>query len=129
MSSILPSGLLDKVKTLFKSPIILFVYGIMSKWFIAIFVTALIVTYWVFKGLSDAGIIQAAENVVFRAFTDTKSVAQFCVPKILHFSDFWECLQNPPEYVPSEEEKTLEHTVKTILDPSGYDEKQDPYAN
>ena len=46
------------------------------------------IRYWVFKGLSDAGIIQKAEEVVFDAFTQTKSVAQYCIPKIAHLGNF-----------------------------------------
>jgi hypothetical protein len=76
---------LGKFRVLAKSPMTIFVYGILSKWFITIFVAALVVAYWVFKGLSDAGILQAAEDVVFDALTQTKSVSQYCIPKIAHF--------------------------------------------
>ncbi len=125
--SLLPYGIIDKFKSVFKNPMIVFVYGIVSKWYITIFVTAIVVTYWVFRGLSDSGLIQAAEDVVFKAFNDTKSVARFCVPKITNFGDFWDCLQNPPEYNPSQEEKTLERNVKNLFD-IGDEENKNPYA-
>ena len=120
---------LGKFKVLFKSPMTIFVYSILSKWFITIFVTALVVAYWVFKGLSDAGIIQKAEEVVFDAFTQTKSVAQYCIPKIAHLGNFWDCLQDPPAYVPSNEEAKLEESMKRIMDPMNSNRPQDPYNN
>jgi hypothetical protein len=120
---------LGKFKFLAKSPMTLFVYGILSKWFITIFVTALVVVYWVFKGLSDAGILQAAEQVVFDAFTQTKSVAQYCIPKIAHFGNFWDCLQDPPAYTPSAEEATLHEGMKKIIDPMNSNHQKDPYSS
>ncbi|MFK7968003.1 MAG: DUF2670 domain-containing protein [Rickettsiaceae bacterium] len=80
---------LGKFRVLAKSPMTIFVYGILSKWFITIFVAALVVAYWVFKGLSDAGILQAAEDVVFDALTQTKFSSS-----ILHSKNrsFWKFL-------------------------------------
>ena len=100
--------LFSKVRVLLKNPMILFVYGIVSKWYIAITLTALVVTFWMFKGLSDAGVIKMAEDVVFGAFREAKSVARYCVPKITDPKEFWDCLQSPPEYNETEEEKGLE---------------------
>ena len=118
---------LGKFKVLFKSPMTLFVYGIMSKWYITIFVTAVVVSYWVFKGLGDAGVLKKSEEVIFSAFTQTKSVAQYCIPKIANLGDFWDCLQNPPAYVPSDEEIGLEKKMKIIMDPANSNKVKDPY--
>lgn len=82
--------LFTKLKPILNSPVIIFVYSILSKWYIMVMLTALMVTFWVFKGLTDTGILQAAEKTVSAALKDTKSVARYCVPKILSFSDFWE---------------------------------------
>ena len=119
---------IGKFKMLFKSPFTVFVYGILSKWFITIFITGIVVAYWVFKGLSDAGILKKAEDIVFDALIQTKSVAQYCIPKIAHFGDFWACLQDPPAYVPSDEEAKLEQGMKKIIDPINYN-KPNPYDN
>ena len=73
---------IGKFKVLFKSPFTVFVYGILSKWFVTIFITGIVVAYWVFKGLSDSGILKKAEDIVFDALIQTKSVAQYCIPKI-----------------------------------------------
>ncbi len=120
---------LEKFKFLAKSPMTIFVYSILSKWFITIFVTALVVTYWVFRGLSDAGVLQNAEKVIFHAFTQTKSVAQYCIPKIANLGTFWECLQHPPTYTPSAEEADLQESVKKFITPVGSNQQKDPYGN
>lgn len=90
-----------------KTPVVMFIWGILSKWYFAILVAALIVTFWVLKGLSSTGIIAISERVVFKAFNETKSIAKNCVPLILHPQTFWQCLQNPPVYSPDRYERSL----------------------
>ncbi|RTK93240.1 MAG: DUF2670 domain-containing protein [Rickettsiales bacterium] len=119
---------LSKLKFLLKSPMVLFTYGIISKWYILVMVPAVVVTFWIFKGLTEAGILQTAEKIVVDALQDSKSVAQHCVPKILSFGDFWECLQNPPSYTPSKEEVLFEKGAKDLLDFENYNRNKDPYA-
>ena len=123
--------LFAKLRIIIKNPLITFVYGILSKWFIVIFVTAIVVVFWVFKGLSDAGILQIAENVVFRAFDQTKAVAQYCIPKIMNLEIFWDCLQNTPTYTPSPEEEMLQDNLQKIFEPlnsnAPQDSPKDPY--
>jgi hypothetical protein len=119
---------LSKLKILLKNPMVLFVYGIMSKWYIMIMFTAVVVTYWVFQGLTDAGILQEAERVVSRALRDTKSVARYCVPKIANLGDFWYCLDNPPRYEETKEEKDFEKGLNDLLDFNNYEQSEDPYA-
>ena len=119
---------LSKLKVLLKNPLVLFVYGIMSKWYIMVMVTAIVVTYWVFQGLTEAGILQESAKVVSRAFRDTKSVARYCVPKIGNLSDFWDCLDNPPNYEKTKEENTLEKGLNNLLDLNNYQQSKDPYA-
>lgn len=107
---------------------VLFIYGILSKWYIMVMVAAIVVTFWVFKGLTEAGVLQEAERVVSRALRDTKSVARYCVPKITRLGDFWDCLQSPPNYEATKEEKDFEKGLNDLLDFDNYDQKQDPYA-
>ena len=118
----------SKLKILLKSPMVLFIYGILSKWYIMVMVAAIVVTFWVFKGLTEAGVLQEAERVVSRALRDTKSVARYCVPKITRLGDFWDCLQSPPNYEATKEEKDFEKGLNDLLDFDNYDQKQDPYA-
>lgn len=120
--------ILDKLKLLLKNPMSIFIYGILTKWYIIVMVPAVVVTFWIFKGLTDAGILQTAENVVSAALTETKSVAKNCIPKILSFGDFWECLQNPPEYTPEKDEIKFLEDTKNLLNLDNYTQTPDPYA-
>lgn len=109
-----------------------FIYGIMKKWYLMIAVPSIVVVYFVLQGLTKTGILQAAEEVVTEAVQDTKSIAQHCVPKILNIGAFWDCLQNPPEYEVTTEERELEQELKQYvnksLDLKNYKAKgQDPY--
>ena len=55
---------LGKLKLLLKNPMVIFVYGIMAKWYIMIMVAAVVVTFWVFSGLKESGFLDEAEKVV-----------------------------------------------------------------
>jgi hypothetical protein len=120
---------LDKLRLLLKNPMVIFIYGIIAKWYVMIMVTALVVAFWVFSGLKDSGFLDEAEKVVSSALEDTKSVAKYCVPKILDLRAFWDCLESPPQYKPSEEEKDFEKGLTDLLDISTYDQNKDPYAD
>lgn len=98
-------------RKLFSNPLSLFVYGILSKWYIAVITTALIVTFWVFKGLDEAGVIQATTDTLVEAFSDAKSIAKYCTPKITNLERFWNCIENPPKYQPSPDENQLEKSI------------------
>ena len=119
---------LNKIKFITKSPMALFIYGIMSKWYIMMAVSSIIVAYWVLQGLTEAGILQASEKVVSQALNETKSVARYCVPKILSPANFWSCLQNPPEYNPTPEDGQIENLVKEINEFGNYNQNKDPYS-
>lgn len=119
---------LSKLKILLQNPMVIFVYGIISKWYIMVMIPALVVTFWVFKGLTDAGILQEAENVVSKALNDTKSIARHCVPKIANLRAFWDCIENPPRYEPTTDEQNLENSFKDLLDIKNYNtNEEDPY--
>jgi hypothetical protein len=119
---------LSKFKLLLKSPMILFIYGIIAKWYVMVMIPAVIVAYWVLQGLTEAGIFQATEKVVTTALSETKSIARYCTPKITRLGDFWDCLQNPPKYEPTQDEVKLEKNLKDLLDFEKYDSNKDPYA-
>ena len=119
---------LGKLKLLLKNPMVIFIYGIMAKWYIMIMVAAIVVTFWVFTGLKDSGFLDEAEKVVSKALSDSKSVARYCVPKIMSFSDFWDCLESPPRSVPTKNEKAFEEGLTDLLDFNSYDQEKDPYA-
>lgn len=79
----------------------------------------------VFKALSNVGVIQASENVVFKAFNRTKSVAKYFIPKITNLKDFWECFKILLS-TPSNEEKSLEDSLNNLVDIVKYDPKKRP---
>jgi hypothetical protein len=106
--------LFSKIRLLLKNPMSLFVYGIMSKWFIAIFISSMVVVFWVFKGLEGAGVLKVAEDVVFTALKDTKSIARYCIPKIAKPEQLWQCIQSPPEYKETEDEKNLQNVLDDL---------------
>lgn len=116
-------------KLIIANPMGAFVYGIIGKWYIMIMVAGLVVTFWVFKGLEQTGIMQSFEKILTEALDDTKSVAKNCTPKILNLGDFWECLSNPPKYEPSPDDASatsLEQDLKTKLK-NGQPQNQNPY--
>jgi hypothetical protein len=119
---------IGKVKLLLKSPMILFIYGLIAKWYMIIMIPAISVTFWILTGLSETGILGEIEKIVVKAVTESKSIARYCTPKILNFSDFWECLNHPPHYEPTEEEKIFEDRAKNLFDLNSYDQKKDPYS-
>lgn len=112
------------------NPFALFIYSIISKWYLIIAVAALMVCYWVFQGLSQAGVLKDLETIVVRALYDVKSVAKYCTPKIRDLRAVWECIENLPEYVPDEDEQSLEklHIPFTDHDPSYHDDHRNPYS-
>lgn len=104
-----------RYKFMFNNPIILFIWGIVSKWYIMITIASLVVTFWVFKGLGEAGVLQNATKVVASALLDTKAIAQHCVPKILDLKLFWECVESPPSYKETKEEVMLQQKLEDFL--------------
>ena len=120
--------LLSKLKLLLRNPIILFVYGIFAKWYVIVMIPAIMVVYWVFTGLTTIGFLQEAERVVTTALKDTKYIARYCVPKIVHWGDFWECLQNPEDYEETAFEQDLREGLEDLIDLNNYNDNQDPYA-
>ena len=118
------------LSSIFRNPLITFVYAIVSKWYIVTTVTILVVTYYVFQGLSDIGFIDTAEKIVFRSYKEIKSVAQHCTKDLKDLNLFWHCINNPPDYQPYRYETMLEHDLNRLLIPSKNREEpvqNDPY--
>ncbi|WPY01019.1 DUF2670 domain-containing protein [Candidatus Trichorickettsia mobilis] len=119
------------------NPMGIFIYGIITKWYLMIAVGAVVVTFWVFKGLEQAGVLTATEKVFSKALNDSKSVAKYCVPKIANLRDFWSCLDNPPDYTPEADEQTLTDSVNKLqqtlqnpyVNPAGGAGSSNPYDN
>jgi hypothetical protein len=106
----------NSFRRLLSNPMSVFIYGILGKWYLMIAVASLVVTFWVFKGLEQAGVLQEAQKIVTKALLDTKSVARYCTPKIANLRDFWDCVSNPPLYEATPEEASLETQLNNDLD-------------
>lgn len=102
-------------KALMKSPISFFVYGIMSKWYLMVMLSTIMVTFWVFKGLEKSGVLDATQKVVSKGLADCKSVAQNCTPLMMDLSAMWECIKNPPEYKQTTDEKNMENDTNELM--------------
>lgn len=98
---------LVKKRKLIKNPMFLFVKAIIGKWVLIMTMAGITVVYYVFQSLSSAGVISNFERTLTSAIHDTKAVAIHCVPQILNLGDFWDCLKDPPRYVPSDYQREL----------------------
>lgn len=80
------------------NPLTLFIYGIFAKWYLIVTASALMVVYYVLKGLDEAGIIEYGKQIVIDVLRDSESIAKYCVPKIANLKNFWSCLENIEAY-------------------------------
>lgn len=91
-----------------------FVYGILSKWYILIAVSGVTVVFWVLKALQETGILEGAFYIVTHALNDSKSIARYCMPKILDLGEMWHCIQNLPTYTPTNEENQIYDAIDSL---------------
>lgn len=114
-------------KLIVANPMGIFIYTILTKWYLLIAVAGVVVTFWVFKGLEEAGVLQSAWNIVEKAVNESKAVAKYCIPKITNPSSFWNCLENTPEYTPTKEENILSEQLKDATSVKQPDNVKNPY--
>ena len=105
------------IRAIMANPMGIFVYSILSKWYIVVMIPAVVVTFWVFKGLEKTGILEAALKRVTLHLNETKAVAKYCTPLLLNRDALWDCLQNTPSYTADEDEKDLQDKANKILEP------------
>ncbi len=112
------------------NPMGMFVYGILSKWYILVMVATISVTFWVFKGLEQAGVIDVITNELKYAFRESQAVAQKCVPKIMNLGEMWDCIQHTSgaDYVQSDDEKALSNALQHDLQDSETHPNTSPYG-
>lgn len=84
------------------NPMGLFLWGIVSKWYLMIAVGSLIVLYYVVKGLDKIGFIDYATKTTAEVLDTSKAVAQNCTvrlgPRWDNLVNFWNCLGDPGKY-------------------------------
>lgn len=98
------------------NPIGIFISTLLGKWYLLVMLSAVVVAYWVLKGLEQAGILSAFQNTLIDALHTSKSIAQYCTPLITDLKAMWNCISNPPAYQPNADETSLQKTVDSILD-------------
>jgi hypothetical protein len=84
------------------NPFSAFVTGILSKWYLLMAGSSLVVMFWIFKGLDDVGIIDSMTKTLTAVTQNAKSVAKNCTPLIKEGKKFVQCLNNPPSYKETE---------------------------
>lgn len=106
------------LKRAMANPMGIFIYGILSKWYILVMIAVISVTFWVFKGLEQAGVIDAITKQLNYGFREAQAVAQRCTPHIVNLPKMWNCIQNTTsdDYIPSNEEIKLRNTLQRDSD-------------
>jgi len=121
------------LKRAMANPMGIFIYGILSKWYIMVMIAVISVTFWVFKGLEQAGVIDAITKELKYGFREAQAVAQKCTPLIVNLPAMWDCIQHTSgnDYVPNEDEKALINTLQRDFDNGKAnpfpDEQSNPY--
>ena len=69
-----------------------FIYNILSKWYIAIAIPAIYVTYHFFKGLEKAGILASFTTNLKRITDSIEHISIECPQKLGVFKEFLNCL-------------------------------------
>lgn len=119
------------LKRAMANPMGIFVYGILSKWYIIVMIATISVTFWVFKGLEKAGVLDAMQKEVSYGFLQAQAVAQRCVPLIVDIPKMWDCIQKTTgdQYVPSGDEQSLHNDlINDLQDSNSPNTMPHPYA-
>jgi hypothetical protein len=120
---------LGKLKLLFKSSMVIFIYGIIAKWYVMIIVAAIVVIFLVLAVLKDSIFLEEVEKVGSKALDGSKLVARYCIPKVMSCNDFWDCLESPQKYFLTKNEKAFEEDLTDLLDFNSCDQSKDPYVD
>jgi hypothetical protein len=76
-----------------KTPQALFIWGIITKWYIMILVPTIIATYYVFSGLQSSGVLQIIENFTISKLQLVTRITRDCTPLILNLKQLFRCIQ------------------------------------
>lgn len=77
---------------LMKTPQAIFIWSIITKWYIMILIPTIMVTYYVFKGLNDAGVFAMVEQFTLSKFQLAVRIARDCTPDILDLKRLFQCV-------------------------------------
>ena len=91
-----------------------FVHKLFAKWYFLITGVSLVVLYWIFKGLYELGLINQAEKIVYTALYEVEYIAKHCTKKIINLKDFFDCIDNIPDYIYGEGKKPSTHYIELV---------------
>jgi hypothetical protein len=80
------------LKSLFGSKESMFIFSILFNWYFIIMSTAMLTTYYFFKGLSDSGVLKKLQDFIFPILYSTVNIARECTPEILNLNEFFSCV-------------------------------------
>lgn len=106
------------LKRVMANPMGIFVYGILSKWYILVMIATVSVTFWVFKGLEKAGVLDAITKEIQYGFREVQAVSQKCTPLIVDLPEMWKCIQTTSgsDFEQGDDEKSLTKDLDNDLD-------------
>lgn len=126
------------------NPMGIFLWGIITKWYLMIAIASLIVLFYVVKGLQQIGFIDYFTRTTVEILDTSKAIAQNCTTKLgpdwNHLINFWNCLGDPGDYQvregtgEAELQQGMEKLIKnqpnaTIPEPSTPTTPTNPYDN
>ncbi len=110
-------------KLIAANPMGVFLWSLITKWYIMIAVASLIVLFYVVKGLEKIGFIYYFGRTTVEILDTSKAIAQNCTVKLGpdwdHLVNFWNCLGDPGKYEVREgtgEEQLQQGVTKLIKD-------------
>lgn len=125
------NGVVMLRRFLIANPIGFFIYSTFLKIKLIVIAAIVIITFWVLKGLVQAGVVDNFVHVLQSSFGEIKAIAQNCTPKIMNLAQTWDCIQHPPNYIPTGEESHLENQLYDLYYENdfgnSFDDEGDPY--
>lgn len=96
------------------NPIGIFIYGIFGRMYLVVMLAAVIVTFWVFKGLDKIGLLKYVQNLVVVVLDDTQSIARYCTPHMYEPAILWDCVGDPQKYRDSNEDPADQENASSL---------------
>lgn len=121
------------------NPMGIFLWGLITKWYLIISVASLIVLYYVVKGLDRIGFIDYFTRTTVEILDTSKAIAQNCTPRLgpdwNYLVNFWNCLGDPGQYEVRDDmtgERRLQEKMNNLIliqQGGTISEPRNPYDN
>ncbi|WP_194966914.1 DUF2670 domain-containing protein [Rickettsia endosymbiont of Cardiosporidium cionae] len=83
--------MINKIMKIINGTMGIFVYGILSKWYLAIAIPAMTTTYIIFKKLYEKGILDKLQAEIEKDLIILEYIVERCMPKIGNINDLIKC--------------------------------------